>query len=59
MFSSQNVLDTSFDVKKVENVFKFVASLSDFLYNSVRVYPIKLKIGMLYYMNNTFQNTVF
>ena len=59
MFSSQHVLDTSFDVKKVENVFKFVVSLSDFLYNSVRVYPIKLKIGMLYYMNNTFQNTVF
>ena len=23
------------------------------------VYPIKLKIGMLYHMNNTFRNTVF
>ena len=59
MFSSQHVLDTPFDVKKVESVYKFVVSLSDFLYNFVRVYSIKLKIGMLYYMNNAFQNTVF
>ena len=29
-----------------------------FLSNPIRVYPGKLKIGMLYYTNNTFQNTV-
>ena len=29
------------------------------LNNSVRVYLIKLKIGMLYHRNNTFRNTVF
>ena len=32
--------------------------MSGFLNNSVRVYPIKLKIGMLDHMNNTFENTV-
>ena len=30
-----------------------------FLNNSVRVYPVKLKVGMLDHMNNTFRNTVF
>ena len=33
--------------------------MSGFLNNSVRVYPTKLKIGMLDHMNNTFRNTVF
>ena len=33
--------------------------MSDFLNNSVRVYPIKLKLGMLDHKNNTFRNTVF
>ena len=32
--------------------------MSGFLNNSVTVYPIKLKIGMLDHMNNTFRNTV-
>ena len=33
--------------------------MSGFLINSVRMYPVKLKLGMLDNMNNTFQNTVF
>ena len=33
--------------------------MSGFLNNSVRVYPIKLKLGMLDHMNNTFRNTAF
>ena len=33
--------------------------MSDFLNNSVRVYLIKLKLGMLDHKNNTFRNTVF
>ena len=39
--------------------YKFVASCQVFLNNSVRVYPIKLKLGMLDHMNNTFRDTVF
>ena len=33
--------------------------LSGFLKYSVRVYPIKLKTGMLYHMHNTFWSTIF
>ena len=33
--------------------------MSGFLNNSVRVYSIKLNIGILYHTNNTFGNTVF
>ena len=33
--------------------------MSGFLNNSVTVYTIKLKIGILYHMSNTFWNTVF
>ena len=33
--------------------------MSGFLDNSVKVYLVKLKIGMLYHTNNTFRNTVF
>ena len=33
--------------------------MSVFPSNSVRICPIKLKIGILYHMNNTFQNTTF
>ena len=33
--------------------------LSSFPNNSIRVYPVKLKIGILDHMNNTFRNTVF
>ena len=33
--------------------------MSGFLINSVRMYPVKLKLGMLDNMNNTFRNTVF
>ena len=32
---------------------------SGFLNNFVRVFPINLKIGMLYHMNSTLRNTVF
>ena len=34
-------------------------SIIRFSKNSVRVYPVKLKIGILYHMNNNFRNTVF
>ena len=40
-------------------VYKFFVKLSAFLNNSVRVYPVMLKIGILYYTNNTLRNTVF
>ena len=33
--------------------------MSRFLNNSVWVYPIKLKIDMVYHMSNTFRNAVF
>ena len=33
--------------------------MSGFLNNSIKVYPVKLKIGMLYHLNNTFRNTAF
>ena len=39
-------------------VHKFVVNCH-FLNNSIRVYPIKLKIGMIDHMNNTFRKTVF
>ena len=34
-------------------------SIVRFLNNFVKVYPIKLKLGMLDHMNNTFRDTVF
>ena len=37
----------------------FVYKLLGFLNNSVRMYPIKLKIDMRYHMSSTFQNTFF
>ena len=41
-------------------IYKFFCQkLSGFLNYSVRVYPIKLKIDMLYDMNNTFRSTIF
>ena len=50
---------TLFDVLKVELVCLYICrQLSVFPKNSIRIYPIKLKIDMLYYMNNTFQNTI-
>ena len=45
--------------KSRTRLFKICRQLSGFLNNSVKVYPIKLKIGMLDHMNNTFRNTVF
>ena len=33
--------------------------MSGFVNNSVRVYPTKLKLGMLYLKNNIFRNTIF
>ena len=39
-------------------VYKFAVNCR-FLDNSVRVYPIKLKPGMLDHKNSTFRNTVF
>ena len=59
IFSTQHVLDTWFYVQKVELVCLYICcELSGFLNNSVKMYSIKLKIGMLYYLNNTFRNTV-
>ena len=43
----------------VSFVYIFVVICQFFPNNSVRVYPIKLKIDMLYYMKNTFWDTVF
>ena len=40
-------------------VYKFVVNCQVFLNNSVKVYPMKLNIGMLDHMSNTFQNTFF
>ena len=34
-------------------------SIVRFLNNFAKVYPIKLKLGMLDHMNNTFRDTVF
>ena len=48
--------------KKTKNKTKqpcFSPWLTCFLNNSVRMYPIKLKIGMHDYKSNTFQNTIF
>ena len=53
-------LNTSFDIQKVELVLlQICRQFPGFLYNSIRVYSIKLKIGMLYHMSNTFRNTIF
>ena len=40
-------------------VYTFDAICQFFPNNSVRVYPIKLNIGMFYHMSNTFGNPVF
>ena len=42
-----------FDAWKVELVCLSLRQLSGFLNNIVRVYSVKLKIGMLYRSNNT------
>ena len=52
-FSSQHVLDTTFDVS-VEYIYVVPYVYVGFLNNSARVHPIKLKISKLYHMNNTF-----
>ena len=46
-------------IKGGTGLFISLLSLSGFLNNSVRVYPIELKIVMLYHMNKTFRNSVF
>ena len=49
-----------FDVQKDELLCLYIGRhLSGFLNNSIRVYPVKLKIAMLYRTNNVFRNTVF
>ena len=52
---------TSFDEYKsgIPLYIYICCLLSVFPSNSVRICPIKLKIGILYHMNNTFQNTTF
>ena len=40
-------------------VYMFIVKFLVFPNNSMRVYPIKLKIGMLYQINDTFGNAVF
>ena len=56
IFSSRHIL---WCIKSRTHLFTNLSSIVGLLSNSVRVYPIKLKIGMLYQMNNTFRNTVF
>ena len=46
-------------IKSRTRLFINLSSIVRFLNNSVRVYPIKLKIGILDHMNNTVRNTVF
>ena len=48
-----------YDVWCIKNGTPLFINWSGFLSNSVKVYPIKLKTGMLYHMNNAFRNTVF
>ena len=49
-----------FDVWKFELVCLYVCrQLSGYLSNSVRLYPVKLKIGKLYHKKDTFRNTDF
>ena len=55
-FSSQHFL---MDKKSNFFVYIFVISCQFDPNNSVRVCPRKLKIDMLYHMNNTFSNTAF
>ena len=33
--------------------------ITPFIYNSVRIYPVKLKISLFHYMNNASRNTAF
>ena len=37
----------------------YCCQFSGLLNNSIRVYSVKLKIGMVYHTNNSFQNTIF
>ena len=37
----------------------YCRQFSGLLNNSIRVYSVKLKIDMVYHMNNSFQNTIF
>ena len=58
-FFFSTLFDTSFDVYKVELVcLQICRQFPGFLYNSIRVYSIKLKIGMPYQKNNTFWSTI-
>ena len=51
---------TWFDEEEVQfHCLCICRQLSIFPINSVRICPIKLKVGVLYHMNNTFQNTAF
>ena len=56
IFSSRHIV---WCIKSRTRLFINLPSIVGFLNNSARVYPIKLKIGMLDHMNNTFRNTVF
>ena len=39
--------------------YKIVVKFPGFLNNSISVYTIKLKLGMLYQINNAFRKTIF
>ena len=39
--------------------YKIVVKFPGFLNNSISVYTIKLKLGMLYQINNTFRKAIF
>lgn len=60
IFSSQQVLETSCDVQKDVLVsLQIFRQLSGFLNNLLRVlYPVKLKISMLYHLNIFFSISV-
>ena len=59
-FSSQHILETHRMMRKSRTrLFIYFLSIISFPNNSGRVCPLKLKIGMPYHMNNTFQNIVF
>ena len=60
IFSSEHVLERHIDwcIKNRSLLFTNCRQFPGFLSNSIRLYSIKLKIGMPYHKNNTFRNTI-
>ena len=61
IFSSQHFLEryNAQCIKRRTHLFSNLSSFPGFPNNSIKVYSIKLKTGMRYYMDNAFQNTIF